>query len=297
VTFFHSPEWAAVWSEYTEGRYVAAPRWIRFADGAQAVIAASLERRTARLDRLHLSPQGTYGGWVSAQALLPAHAAAIEREILEQPSIVWRRPPAGVTDGAPQAIEQATQIIDLRDGAERARARWKPQARRYIGRARRAGAVVRPATTLSDWLAYADVYRITSTYWARPTSSYGPELFRLLHDLQSDAARLWVAEISGETVGGVLVMTSRQRAVAWSTAMVRGRAPGLTNLLYWELMKALERDGFAELDLSPSGGHEGVARFKAALGATFVPAPMTVHRHWTDRALGAARRALSRASS
>ena len=49
-------------------------------------------------------------------------------------------------------------------------------------------------------------------------------------------------------------------------------------------MLALAAGGFAVYDLNPSGGHEGVRRFKASIGAREAPAPIVV-RHRPREAL------------
>ena len=156
--------------------------------------------------------------------------------------------------------------------------------------------MVRQGESLSDWLAYYEVYRTTMTYWERPTSAYGELLFRLLHGAGSDRIRLWLVEVEGVVIAGAIVLTTGVHAVHWSGAAIRGTAPGATNLLHWEVLGSLAEEGFALCDLNPSGGHDGVVAFKEAIGAEPMPAPLVVRRDWRERGIETVRRVLSKAA-
>jgi hypothetical protein len=46
--------------------------------------------------------------------------------------------------------------------------------------------------------------------------------------------------------------------------------------LKWCLLDLFEAEGVETYDLNPSGGHEGVVRFKETMGAVSVPAPIVI---------------------
>ena len=74
-TYFHSREWAEIWSSYTNGRVQPAPRLVLFSDGAEALLPLSLERVAHGLAKRFLSsPAGTFGGWLSSERLGADHA-------------------------------------------------------------------------------------------------------------------------------------------------------------------------------------------------------------------------------
>ena len=54
-TYFHSREWAEIWSSYTNGRVQPAPRLVLFSDGAEALLPLSMERVAHGLAKRFLS--------------------------------------------------------------------------------------------------------------------------------------------------------------------------------------------------------------------------------------------------
>ena len=70
ATFFHSRAWAEVWEEAGDGRWRAAPEFLRFRDGRSAVFPFSLRRRMAGMHwSTFSSPEATYGGWEDFRVL------------------------------------------------------------------------------------------------------------------------------------------------------------------------------------------------------------------------------------
>jgi hypothetical protein len=180
-----------------------------------------------------------------------------------------------------------THVIDLRDGADAVRARWKKEQRAEVRRALRAEVQVREARTWSDWLAYFQNYLETRKLWKTPTSTYDLELFRLLWEADSPAVRLWLAEQRGLVVGGIVMFVHADSAVAWHGAQAP-RGTGASNLLHWEILASLEAEGIRTYDLNPSGGHQGVVKHKESLAAEPVPYAYLVRRHPLERTLAAA---------
>jgi len=199
---------------------------------------------------------------------------------------VWRLAPAWAGRMPPLrgAVAEVTHIIDLTDGADAALVRWSAPAARQARRAARDGAAVREATDNAAWAAYDALYRQSLRRWSRPTSVYDAGFFRALRRHAGAEARLFLAERDRRAVAGALVLTAGSHASYWHGASAPGAAPGAANLLQREIVLALAAGGFAVYDLNPSGGHEGVRRFKASIGAREAPAPI-VTRHRPREAL------------
>jgi Acetyltransferase (GNAT) domain len=280
ATFFHSPMWSRAWELYTGGGISPAPKRVAFPDGRTAIVAASRQRLGVGCSRYLLSPDGTYGGWVSEDRLAPEHERQLVQAIIDLGSVIWRQAPwARAPVPAGRVTMDVTHLIDLSRGAEAARAAWKDGAKRRVRRAARAGVAVREAVGDDDWRAYDELYRISLARWGtRASSAYEPEFFTALRARGREDVRLWLAEVGGRFAAGALVLTTGRHAAYWHGASDPTLAPGAANLLLWEIIGALAGEGFATFDLNPSAGMAGVMRFKQSLGATAAPAPLCVKR-------------------
>lgn len=287
ATFFHGPTWAEIWEAYTDRAVRACPRRVEFEDGCSAVIGATSEpTRLPRVRRDALSPKGNCGGWVSSDALTERHASVLAKEILRSPAVTWRRGPADPLACAVRVAGERTEethVVDLRNGAEAARARWKPEARRRVRQARGLGARLRRAESRDDWLAYDGLYRDTLGRWQRPLELYDRSLFSLLFELDSDEIALWLVERDGAPVAGSVVFTHGTHAVGWHRAGLPDACPGCANLLDWELIGRLADEGFATYDLNGSGPLPGVVRFKESIGGERRPVLAVERRHPAER--------------
>jgi hypothetical protein len=278
-TFFHGPVWSEVWEAYTDGRYRPDALHVTFTDGRNAVLAITMERMGLGVRRRWLSPAGTYGGWLSTTPLSDDQIRALVEMIEAEPGVIWRRSPLDRTRGSSNQVQDLTHIIDLRDGADAALARWKGSARREIVRAKRLGITAHPGAA-SDWAGYDQLYRLSLERWGSEASSrYESKLFALLQDADPASVRLWIASKAGQPVAGAIVFIHRSYAIQWHGAWVASDAPGATNLLQAEIIRALAEEGITTYDLNPSGGHSGVAMFKASIGAAPAKAPITIIPH------------------
>ena len=283
ATFFHGPLWSDIWAAYSDGRFQPAPLRVHFADGSAAIVGVTNEHTRYGVTQRHLSPGGCYGGWVSSRPLTEAQADEVARIVVSERSFSWRASPAdsaALLRCSHAASADVTHVIDLRDGGEAARARWSPSARNKVRRAQKARATVREGKGTSDWGAYAALYQEAVTRWGeRASVVYRPSLFRQLALLDSAEVRLWLVEVDGVPCAGDVVFLHGTHAVDWHGASAPSRCPGARNLLQWQLCEELADAGIETYDLNPSGGHGGVASFKASLGAEPKPAPSVRRRH------------------
>jgi hypothetical protein len=301
ATFFHSPAWSRIWEEYTQGQFEPAPKKVVFADGAVAVIGITRRKATLAGGRDYLSPGSTYGGWVSQSRLTADQTAELSRIVMHRPSIVWRRSPfdeTALSQDIAGADMDSTHVIDLREGADDAQGRWRSPAARLVRGAKRRGLHVRQASSVQDWLSYDRIYRESLKRWGSASMTYETRLFEVLAELDDPRVRLYLAESAdGSAVAGALLLVANRHAAYWHGASVSEGRSGAANLLFWELIAELAAETIDVLDLCPSGGHEGVIRFKETLGAVPRPSPIVIKissRERLDRALRAAKSRLAR---
>jgi len=83
---------------------------------------------------------------------------------------------------------------------------------------------------------------------------------------------LWLAEMGGEVVSGLIVFYWNGRAVWWhaGTSDEGLRADAASVLVSDAIEDAVQR-GSQWFDFNPSGGHEGVVYFKEEFGAERMP--------------------------
>jgi lipid II:glycine glycyltransferase (peptidoglycan interpeptide bridge formation enzyme) len=162
--------------------------------------------------------------------------------------------------------DEVTHVIDLRDGADVARSRWRGAARRQVARAEKAGVTVRRASESCDWAEYFRLYERTVERWGTPLQAYDHRLFELVPQVAGDEALLLLAERSGEACAGAIVFVHGRHAGYWHGASDVHEAPGSANALHWHALEVLEHRGVESYDLLGSGPLPGVVRFKESIG-------------------------------
>lgn len=295
-TYFHGPDWSCTWSTWQPAIYRPAPRLVRFADGSLAVLAITSQVTRSRSRRWHLSPAGTYGGWVSPSPLSPAHERALADRICAAPCFVWRRRPGEQPPTTAHGLRvgvDTTHGVDLTSGADAARAAWSASARRVARRAFDAGLTVAEAASHDDWMAYASVYDEISAERTVRTSYYPRSFFEALWATRSKASRLFLARWDDHLVGGALFFTHGDTAYGWHAVTTR-EVKGARQALEWRILDVLESEGFDFYDVGPSGGLPGVAAAKESMGASPYEAPILERPHRVQRLVSRVRSAHSK---
>lgn len=295
ASYFHGPAWARLWERYTGGVTRPAPVAVELSDGASAVVGAvSVPTRIPAVRQATLSSEGCAGGFVGTCPLGPEQRAAVARWLVDRRGLLWR---VGAVDAdlhevvAPVGRTESTHLIDLADGAEGARSRFRSSAKRSARRAASAGVVVRRATDDRDWETYVRLYADTVRRWDTPLSSYDERLFELLAQEPGAAVRLYLAEADDRACAGEIVLVHREHAVSWHGATDTCAVPGSFNLLEWEVLGDLAADGVRTYDLNGSSGLEGVIAFKESCGARPAPVVAVERPHPTVSAARSLRRA------
>lgn len=283
-TYFHGPEWFEVWHRSTNGKVHPDARIARFSDGSTAVLPLSASRLFRGLaTQYRSSPAGTYGGWISADALTGAHLEQLHSWTLRSlPDLHWRINPFGPAIRLPETaslIDDRTHALDLAGGFEAIERLWARQGnaiRRKVRQALRHGVTIRRASSEADWRRYDQLYRETLARWGTQASSrYDWSLFEAMHALRSERIALWLAESQDELVAGALCLASRSHVAYWHGAASREfmhQRPA--NLLMHEAIRDACARGCRWFDFNPSGGHRGAALFKRSFGAQALDCPI-----------------------
>lgn len=281
ATYFHSREWAEIWNSYTEGKMHPDPKLVTFTDGKKALLPLSYRKTLKGMARTYISsPAGTFGGWISTDELNVEHGKLLTNYLVEElGSLVWRINPfdSNVTNIAvPNTISDITQYIDLRHGFAAIYKKWTRGHRNAANKARKAGVLVKVASSLEEWRLYYQVYEDSLRRWGDKTSSrYDWSMFSLLQR-NSPNMKLWLAIFKDEVVmAGTIIFYAKKHVVAWHGAALAkyfDRRP--VNGLYYEIIKNACEQQYSWFDFNPSGGHKGVRAWKKSFGAQELPSPV-----------------------
>ena len=221
-------------------------------------------------------PVRTDGGWISEKPLSSEHAAVMKDHIIGSDAVMWRENPYDPSLSAveiPGAVEDFTSSIDLSLSDKELFDASDYSHHKALRRANDAGLAVRTAESLDEWKQYYDVYLDSVRRWSsqgQPENQkqmYKWDLFELLHN-EKENVKLWVALKDNRIVAGIVCFYWNYFTTAWHGAALESFFQFRpNNLLYWTAVLDARNHGFRWFDCNPSGGHEGVARFKEHLGA------------------------------
>lgn len=278
ATYFQSPEWAEVWSEYTEGMWCPRAEYIRLSTGVVAVLPFVVERGRRSRYRRHLSsPAGTFGGWLSDADVTIADSHLLTSLLQKKRALVWRwNPYAPAAPPSGRSSDDVTHVVDLvTDVADLTRS-WSKGHRSAAQKAERAGIQIRCSESQGDWWAYYQLYGKSLARWGDKASTvYTWRLFAALSMASSSYRRLWVAEYEGRAVAGAVIFYGPRHVVYWHGAAddeYFHLRP--VHMLIREAMRDARERGLYWFDFNPSGGHVGVKSFKKGFGARELPAPL-----------------------
>jgi hypothetical protein len=277
ATFFHTPHWHRLGlAALPAGREASLAG--RLPGGERFVLPLiRTGRRLGGLFSILVSgAAGCYGGPIFTG---PAGETVPERLVL---TVARRMHAAPLTLAgnpfAPFALRRGqhrtdfTQLLRLEGGADELFSRFSSNHRSSVGKGRKLGVRTRVAATDEDFLAYYGVYENSLERWGeRATSRYSPGFFREVRRLALELpenVKLFLAEHEERIVAGALVFCWNRHAVYWHGAALSDyfstRAP---LVLQAGIIEHLRAAGFKHYDFNPSGGHEGVVRFKEGFGA------------------------------
>ena len=297
-TYFHSREWAEVWSKYTNGKMVPTPFIVLFSDGKKALLPFSCLKREGLAPMLMgtttlyvSSPAFTYGGWISADKLDVNHAISLSNLIRKKfNSLYWKlNPYDDVIFNSDIRIseEDETHAINLEKGFAAIVSNISKGHRSAVSQAIRSGVSVRLSSSIQDWQDYYRVYEASVNRWGDRLigGKYSWGLFHEIFNRDSPNVELWLSIYRERVIAGALCFHSKRHVVYWHGGAL---SPYFNlrpvNLLLYEVIKSACEKGYAWFDFNPSGPLEGVKAFKERFGAQALKCPIVKLRPRTIRA-------------
>lgn len=281
ATFFHSPGWYEVFAAAFPEMSIKTQK-IVFNDGKIAVFPL-MERHISRYHSVYLSgPAGVYGGWISGDDLDNRQVSEMVTWILRRfKDINWRVNPF---DSHLERVQtyvtgnDSTDLIHLdRFGdAEALKKSYKHSVRKQINKALKQGFRVKAAEDWREWETYYRLYLSALEKWGDKASSrYPVELFRQFFQLQRPGVKLWLIYHDDKIIGGNLNFYNNRHCVEWHAVFDDDFFKyGSRNLLVHHIIADASENGYRYYDFNPSGGHEGVRRFKKTFGTTGAESPV-----------------------
>lgn len=276
ATFFHTPAWFLAFSRTTTSLKIATKRF-EFSDGLVAILPLMEHRPLLSLSRQYLmGPAGCYGGWISADELMPEHIQAMTDWVLRGlPSLVWRLNPLDDNTrlisrrlASPDTTEMMA-IGELESETTLLQS-YKRSVRKEIRKAEKEGFSTDISRDWSDWEEYYSLYEKALLRWGdKATSRYRLALFSELFEAHSSNIKLWIIRRADEIIGGNLNFYHNRHCVEWHAAFdSRFFGSGARNLLVHRIMLDAMDRGYTFYDFNPSGGHEGTRAFKKSFGTS-----------------------------
>jgi CelD/BcsL family acetyltransferase involved in cellulose biosynthesis len=278
ATFFHTPYWQRLGAAADPSQHVETAS-IELAGGGTAILPMVCVRRLGTR-QLVSTFTGAYGGPISERRLEPQEALALQMRLRS-----WRtgvqiagNPLADPLPPAPgmHAREDSSMILPLEGDFAAVQRRFTKGHRSALTKGRRSGVTVRLADSLQDYRVYFELYRRSLERWGSAASStYGWELFAEGHRLSlelPDNIRLWLAVHERKVIAGAWVFYWNRHAIWWhGSADESAFELRPNNVLIPEIAAAALEEGYEELDMGATAGHEGPTRFKRHFGAVERP--------------------------
>lgn len=268
ATFFHTPDWYQVWQDHFGWKIET--RCIKFKSGKKALLPLCSRKRLKGLIKEYFSgPVGTYGGVVINDSLLSKkEITLLENYLREFNSLELRANPfASILGDTFFTQKDFTQIIQLSKGWDTIFKQWTKGHSSAAKKGIREGVQVRIANK-DEWKKYYDIYQKSRARWGeKATNNYGWELFKILSQLNPNTCKLWLALKDKKIISGCLCFYYNKHVVYWHGASLADYfhlrpVHVLQHYIIQHAMKA----GYNWYDFNPSGGHEGVVKFKAGFG-------------------------------
>ena len=270
ATFFHTPDWYQLWKHYKGQEYQTFQ--FNFPSGNSAIIPLAKEKKHRRLFTYYVSsPGGTYGGPVSKGILVTKEILAIEQYLLKFKYITIRNNPLQPVLNGLINKKESTQILNLKLSWEAIFKKWSKGHASAAKKSMREGITFRTAH-LSEWESYFEIYLKTLSRWEQPPARpYTWDLFSHLQKIDEQKSKLWLAFKGDLPVAGALCFYFQKHVVYWHGASLEDyQAFKPVHGLQMHIIKEAIQKGYHWYDFNPSGGHDGVVRFKKGFGAEFV---------------------------
>jgi lipid II:glycine glycyltransferase (peptidoglycan interpeptide bridge formation enzyme) len=269
ATFFHTPDWYKVWKEYAGLDFEA--KLIRFSSGREVLFPYCWQKRMKGFTKKYISsPAGTYGGFLYQEEPDEQEQRELLEYIMKFKNLQIRENPfQKIFDKPFWTSEDFTQVINLNNSWDRIFANWTKGHSSAAKKGDREGIEIRLAQA-EDWPIYYLIYLDTIKKWKNPPDNpYSYHLFEKLQALSNKKCKLWIALYQDKIIAGCLCFYQNQHVVYWHGASLKEyySIRPVHTLLFNIIKDAVDRN-YHWFDFNPSGGHEGVMKFKKGFGVT-----------------------------
>ena len=178
--------------------------------------------------------------------------------------------------GCDNALTQ-TWVVDLRGGQEAAWKQMEGRARTAVRKAEKAGVTVREARH-DDLPIYYTLHQ--ETYRRTGVPPHSKDYFRVIWNsfLSKGLARIWIAELDGETVAAENFGIYKQAAIYWTgAANAKGLEVEANSLLQWTAMQWMLKNDIEWYETGEAfpqfaaGKQKGLNDFKKSFGGCLYP--------------------------
>lgn len=282
ATFFHTPYFADLLR--ADGKIETAYANVWEVDHGQVALPILKKKKAWGIPGLpqpsfatvESSGAGTYGGFIGTEpasgwanlydsAFRNINEIAFSLHITENPFADQ----SAALSNIGETKTDFTQIIRLDSTYDEIYNNFRSGRQRNIDTAKDKGVNVRRASSKEDVEAYYDCYRDSLERWDDVTSVYGKQLFDRAWKLSQslDDVSIWVTEVNGEIASGALICEWNGHVDYWHGAAKSEFFDYRPNdILHAKIIEDAVERGAKIYDFNPSGGHDGVVKFKKGFG-------------------------------
>jgi hypothetical protein len=276
ATFFQGREWAEIWEAATDGAIHPAPRLVTFADDAKILLPFSAVEGPATTE-YRAAPEGTYGAPLyEKNASLQDEHSRVLFEYLNSDNVRLRQNPFDPWLNAKNVSvewekEGFTQALRLEQGFDAIHDTLrKNDVYRKYGQARDADLSLELVSNNSPAVIdrFYEIYQACRERWGEDAShNYDKVVFESF-DFESPDIDFWVVKQNSMIIcGGPFLRANNFHVVSWLTLA----DPSCFDVrpyefIYYRLISHYCDEEFSIFDFNPSGGHEGVIKFKDNFG-------------------------------
>lgn len=268
ATFFHTLDWYLVWKTYKG--YELETLLFEFESGHKVLLPLASLKQTKGLTKFYMSsPAGTYGGFLTKNELLEAEKQQLRKYLKKKKWITIRENPFKNQSILNDWTESGfSQVLSLDRSMDIILKTWTKGHASAFKKAKREGLQFKIAEDMADWKIYFQIYQKTLERWGnKKTSEYEWLLFQQLSYLPKTNCSLWLADYNGKVISGCLCFYYNQHVVYWHGASLSTffyLKP--VHFLQYHIINDAIQKNYQWYDFNPSGGHEGVIKFKKGFG-------------------------------
>lgn len=286
ATYYHSREWAELWSLSINGKTKLNPLLIIFSDGKKVLIPLLLKKDCKGLiDSYVSSPSGNYGGWISRDEIdiesskllinLFRHkyrSIDTKLNLFYRLFITWNpynnQNNIVCMDGLGEKDE--TLVLNLENGFDSIYEKWTKGHASAAKKAQHAGVQIRVGKTIEDWKSFDQVFE--NTLKRLGANSYDHWLIFLnMFNLASPNIKLWLAEYEGKIISGALCFYDKSHVFyGYSGTLSDYFNLRPVNLLIYEIVKNATEKGYKWFDFGASTT-KSLSDFKKHFGSEPLP--------------------------